>query len=153
MKSHPAPTKKRKARKYAWPVSYRWLAAGTFAVYTAIGISTVNVAAAQTPTVSTTLADTNIPPRRYDIPAGLMGAVLDAYQERSGMHVTLAVPGIRDLRSPGVSGLYNAQQAMEQILKDTGMVSHFTGQKSVTVEPERGLASVDVNARYTAVST
>jgi catecholate siderophore receptor len=122
-------------------------------MYTAIGVSTVNVALAQTPAAQTTAAETNVPPRRYDIPAGLMGTVLDAYQQRSGVQVTLPLQGVRDLRSSGVSGVYTAQQAIEQILKDTGMVYHFTGQKSVTVEPDRVLASVDVNAHYTAVST
>lgn len=162
MKSHPnrRNTKENKsARKNSWPVSYRWLAAGTLAMYTAIGVSTVSVAMAQPPAAGQTSApaqaqniDTSIPPRRYDIPAGLMGAVLDAYQERSGVHVAIPITGIRELRSPGVSGFYSAQAALEQILKDTGLVYKFTGQKDVTVQPDKVLTTVDVNERYTAVA-
>src|SRR5690242_7798254 len=106
MKSHPA-LRRTRQQKSSWPVSYRWLAAGTIAMYTAIGVSTMNVALAQTPAAQTAPADSSsIPPRRYDIPAGLMGAALDAFQERSGVHVTLPLAGVRGLSSPGVSGFY-----------------------------------------------
>ncbi len=147
--------KSRRKQKPAWPVTYRWLAAGTLAMYTAIGVSTMNVAMAQTPVAAqaATADSANIPPRRYDIPACSIGAALDAFQERSGVRVTLPLPGVRGLSSPGASGFYTPQQALEQLLKDTGIVFHFTGQKAVTVEPDKVLASVDVNAHYSAVST
>src|SRR6185503_3549940 len=142
-------------KKPSWPVSYRWLAAGTIAMYTAIGVTTMNVALAQTPAAAQTASadSSNIPPRRYDIPAGLIGVALDAFEQRSGVRVTLPLAGIRGLSSPGASGFYTPQQAMEALLKDTGVIYRFTGQKAVTVEPDKVLASVDVNAHYSAVST
>src|SRR3569833_1869382 len=152
MKPHSAPRKTHR-KKSSWPVSYRWLAAGAIAMYTAIGVSTMNVALAQPPEAAQTADPSNIPPRRYDIPAGLMGAALDAIQERSGVHVTLPLAGIRGLSSPGVSGFYTPQQAIEQLLKDTGVIYHFTGQEAVTVEPDHVLARIDVDAHYSAMST
>ena len=76
----------------------------------------------------------------------------NVFEQRSGVHVTLPLAGIRDLSSPGASGVYTPQQAIGQLLKDTGVVYRFTGQKAVTVEPDRVLASVGVNAHYSAVS-
>src|SRR3569833_1846829 len=139
MKPHSAPRKTHR-KKSSWPVSYRWLAAGAIAMYTAIGVSTMNVAMALSPEAAQTADPSNIPPRRYDIPAGLMGAALDAFQERSGVHVTLPLAGIRGLSSPGVSGFYTPQQAIEQLLKDTGVINHFSGQEAVTGGPGQGRA-------------
>jgi catecholate siderophore receptor len=148
---------KRKAisEKTCWPVSYRWLAIGTLAMYTAIGSKTVNVAMAQSPGNAPgtgAASDAGAIERRYDIPAGLMGNALDVFQERSGIKVAVALSGLRDLQSPGVAGSYTAEQAITQIVKGTGVVWHFTGPNEMLLEPQKVTISVDVNERANSVA-
>ncbi len=64
--------------------------------------------------------------RRYDIPAGPLDAALSAYQAASGVAVTAPVELVRGLTSPGVSGVYTADQALLQLLRGTSLTFRFT---------------------------
>lgn len=132
---------------HRWPVAYRWLAAGTLVAYTALGCHVVayaqNGAAPPEPAAQT--RSLNV--RRFDIPAGTAGEVLDALTSATGLRFDIRKPGIRDLASPGVSGLYSADQAVRQALKGTRVHASSTGAGVVALDLESVSSSMNVNER------
>ena len=50
--------------------------------------------------------------RRYDIPEGPLETALSAYQAASGVTVTFPADLVRGITSPGVSGVFTAEQAL-----------------------------------------
>src|SRR6185369_3548538 len=115
----------------AWPVAYKWVAMGTFVMYTAVGSRTVTLAqmqdnrrpsgagqsAGQVPT---------LPVRRFDIPPGLLGETLNAFQIATGLRIETVNEAIRSLSSPGVKGFYADEQALRELLANTGATHRFT---------------------------
>ncbi|HMF61561.1 MAG TPA: STN domain-containing protein, partial [Vicinamibacterales bacterium] len=71
--------------------------------------------------------------RRYDIPAGTLEAVLAAYRAASGVTITAATELIQG-NSPGVSGMFTAEQALERLLTGTALRFRFTAPFAAIVE-------------------
>lgn len=118
-----------KAFKPSWPVTYRWVAAGTLAIYSAIGCQ--KVAAFQPPASANAARQWA---KRFDIPAGPLGEVTRALEADAGISVTLSAPAIAELPSPGVRGLYTTDLALDLLLNNTGVRWRSTGPQSVVLE-------------------
>lgn len=84
------------------------------------------------------------PTRRFEIPAGPLGEALDAFEEVTGWEVVLKSEDIRNIASPGVTGLYSDEQALRMLLDGTGIAYRFTGADTVTLEVLGPSSSVTV---------
>ncbi|HJX29859.1 MAG TPA: TonB-dependent siderophore receptor [Thermoanaerobaculia bacterium] len=85
--------------------------------------------------------------RRFDIAPGPLGAALVVYEEMTGLRVEIPREAIRGLSSPGVSGLFTAEQALRELLAETGVTYRFSGARTVTLELQMLSETVDVTAR------
>jgi catecholate siderophore receptor len=74
------------------------------------------------------------PVLRYDIPAGPIEACLAAFETAAGLKLTFPMEAIRGLPSPGVSGVYTAEQALRKLLEGTGVTYRWTGQDAVALQ-------------------
>jgi catecholate siderophore receptor len=63
---------------------------------------------------------------RFDIPAGPLADVARAFEAVTGLTVSYTNESIRDLQSPGVSGTFTPQQAVEQMVMNTGVSAMFS---------------------------
>lgn len=71
---------------------------------------------------------------RFDIPAGSIATVVDQFQSVTGIRVVLANDGVRDLPSPGVSGVLTPEQALERLLMGTSVGYVFDARDQVTLD-------------------
>lgn len=76
----------------------------------------------------------DMPTRKFDIPPGPLGAALDAFESLTGMKVQLADDAIRDISSPGVSGVLTADQALDEMLAGTSVAFRFVNSGTVALE-------------------
>lgn len=82
---------------------------------------------------------------RFDIPAGVLRTVLEAYEKTTGIAVdTTSNKDILDVASPGVSGMLSAEQALQKVLAGTGVSFTFKGNKAVALELRAESAVVNV---------
>lgn len=81
---------------------------------------------------------------RFDIPAGTLDTILDAFQKQTGLRVVVPIDAIRSLGSPGVVGSYTPEQAIQRILTGTNITYKFTSRETITLEISGVAASVDV---------
>jgi catecholate siderophore receptor len=140
----------------AWPVAYKWVAMGTFVVYTAVGSKTVTLAYGQDPRSvleagQLTEQSSALPVRRFDIPPGLLDAVLSAFRNATGLRVEMVNQVIGSLSSPGVSGVYPVEQALRRLLAETGVSYRFTAAGSVTLELRGPETAIEVKERAETV--
>jgi catecholate siderophore receptor len=70
----------------------------------------------------------------FIIPAGTIGAVVDQFRTLTGIRVVFANDEIRDLPSPGVTGMMTAEQALERLLVGTGVGYVFTARDLITMD-------------------
>lgn len=80
----------------------------------------------------------------FNIPAGLLREVIDAFQKRSGLTVDLDNESIRDIQSPGVVGKYTPEAALKLILSGTGVSYAFRDSRSVLLSLKAEDASVEI---------
>jgi catecholate siderophore receptor len=92
------------------------------------------------------------PARRFDIPPGPLEIVLAAFEEFSGMKVTLSIDAIRSIQSPGVTGSFTTERALQQMLAGTSVAFHLTGPGAVTLDLATVAESVDVTATAPAAA-
>ncbi|WP_321476780.1 TonB-dependent siderophore receptor [uncultured Paludibaculum sp.] len=130
-----------------WPVAYRWLAGGVLVAYTALGCSVVASAQSSAPPAAPSAQTQSLGVRRFDIPAGTLGDVLTALETATGLRFEVRKSGIRDLASPGVNGLYTEQQALQQALKGTRVVSSSAGTGVLALDLEGVSSTMDVQER------
>ena len=55
-------------------------------------------------------------PGRFDIPPGPLDVVLAAFEQLTGLRVTVSVDAIRSIQSPGVTGTLTTEEALQQML-------------------------------------
>ncbi|HEX8129119.1 MAG TPA: TonB-dependent siderophore receptor [Pyrinomonadaceae bacterium] len=91
--------------------------------------------------------------RRFDIPPGSLEAVLDAFQKLTGWVVIVPNERMRGLPSPGLSGVYTAEQALKQLLTGTGIGYQVTAEKTATLEIQASPESVEVRDNTTPISS
>lgn len=76
----------------------------------------------------------NMPARRFDIPAGPLDAALQAFETVTGLKVQLEDDAIGYVESPGVSGLLTADQALDRLLEGTTVTFRFLNAATVALE-------------------
>jgi len=136
-------------------VTYRWIAAGTLAIYSAIGCQIVKgvqqlpASGAPEPSSQSLPAQSS---RRFNIPAGLMGDVVPAFHAVTGIDVTFRQDGISELSSPGVTGVATPEQAMDALTRNTGVQWRFTDDKSITLDLNSTTQTVDVTDSFSAIA-
>jgi catecholate siderophore receptor len=159
LKSKVTKQKSRNGAQSNWPVAYRWAAMGTLVVYTAVGSKTINVALAQDvkrlgqakDSISQTQGSQ--PVRKFDIPAGSLDSVIAAFEQVTGLNVSVSEAGIRSLSSPGVSGVYTFEQALQKLLAETGLTYRFTSTTAVSLDLKSVATSVEVTTSVDALAT
>ena len=136
--------------KGVWPVTYKWIAMSTLVAYTAIGSRTIVLAAPQAGQKSSGRGQSEtqaaVLPKRFAIPPGMLGEVLDAFEREAGIRVLVEEEGIRTLASPGVSGLCTAEEALAKLLAGTGVKYRFVAPETVRLSLAGVSQSVTVNA-------
>jgi len=70
----------------------------------------------------------------FDIPAGPIGTAAEKFRVATGIRVVFANEDIKDLPSPGVSGVMTAEQALERLLVGTGVGYVLTARDLVTMD-------------------
>lgn len=87
--------------------------------------------------------DENTAAKLFDIPAGTLSEVLTAFEKATGWRITVPAD-IRDIASPGVSGNYTEEQALKQILQNTGVVYTIVAPKEVSLKLQGPAETVEV---------
>jgi catecholate siderophore receptor len=65
---------------------------------------------------------------RFDIAAGSIEAAIADFQRLTGVAVTLADPGLGRIQSPGVSGVFTPDEALDRLLAGTSVRASRTAQ-------------------------
>ena len=150
--------KNRNSNPGSWPVAYRWAAMGTLVAYSAVGTKTFNVARAQDvqrpgqANGSISQTQGSQPVRRFDIPAGSLDAVAAAFEQVTGISVSLSKEGFRTLASPGVSGVYTPEQALQKFLTNTGLTYRFASATAVLLDLKSVASTIEVTASGSALA-
>jgi hypothetical protein len=104
---------------------------GTLAAYAATGTGKIALAqknASQRRNSSSEIQA--LPVRRYDIPPGKLEEAIRAFEPVSGVTATAANTAILDVRSPGATGVFTADEALKTLLANTGVTHlHITLQR------------------------
>jgi catecholate siderophore receptor len=136
----------------AWPVAYRWAAMGTLIAYSAVGSKTINVARAQDfrgawPRAGALYQTQGaLPVHRFEIGAGPLSDVVAAFEQVTGIKISFANSEIRTVHSPGVSGVYTSDQALQKLLEGTGVAFRFTSPVTVSIDLKVVAQSIEVTA-------
>jgi len=134
-----------------------WFTVGALAAYTATGGSGIAWAAAQTSKDKLAQVSSNppaaLPIRRYSISAGTLEDVLKKYRKLSSATVEVADPNLLSVQSPGVSGLYTAEQALQQILSSTGLAYVTKGPGVFEISLRRVQSQTEVRASADTVAS
>jgi catecholate siderophore receptor len=82
---------------------------------------------------------------RFEIAAGPLDTVLPQFEAVTGLRVIFDHAAIRQLQSPGVSGMFTARQALVLLLDRTGVRHRLTTSNTVTLDLAPIAESVDVS--------
>lgn len=141
----------RECKSFTWPVTYKWIAAGTLIAYSAIGSATVPLAFAQDLKPAPPTAGSR-PVRPFHIPPEPLGDALAAFESASGITVSFD-RRMREIASPGVDGSYTPEQALDKLLAGTQLTSRFTSATTALVEVAKVAAAIDVHASPDTLSS
>jgi catecholate siderophore receptor len=81
---------------------------------------------------------------QFDVPAGTLESVLNKFQSVADIQVIIPNEAMRSLPSPGVNGRYSPEQALREILRDTGVSYRFTDKRTVLLEIHAAAESVEI---------
>lgn len=70
----------------------------------------------------------------FDIPPQALGSALNAFADTAGVQLSYPAGLTNGINSPGVSGRYTPQQALQKLLSGTGITSRITANGTVTLE-------------------
>jgi catecholate siderophore receptor len=90
---------------------------------------------------------TSLAARRFDIPPGPLSEALAAFEDAAGVTVEVSSEAIQGLRSPGVSGLFTVDRALQELLAGTGLTFRFTASRTVAIELPTVSETLDVTER------
>jgi hypothetical protein len=85
--------------------------------------------------------------QRFDIPPGQLAAVLAALQRQTGETIALPDPAAGLIYSPGVTGVFTVERALEQALTGTSLSFDRTGVRTLTLEFRVNTEAVNVAGR------
>jgi catecholate siderophore receptor len=161
MRNASTANERRKSKKQghgSWPIAYRWAAMGTLVAYSAVGTKTFNVARAQEPPRTGQANGSgqpnqgSLPLMRFDIPPGALISVIRAFEQMTGFTVGLANEGMGSVSSPGASGLYTAEQALQKLLAGTGLTFRLTSATAAFIDLKGVATSIEVTASVDALA-
>ena len=89
--------------------------------------------------------------QRFDIPPGQLAAVLAALQRQTGETIALPDPAAGLIFSPGVTGVFTLERALEQALTGTSLSFTRTGVRTLAVEFRVNTEAVSVTGRAPAM--
>ncbi len=77
--------------------------------------------------------------QNFDIPAQSLSSALLQFSENTGIKTFFSADVARDIQTPGLSGSYTPQQALDKLLTNTGIAYRFTDTESValSVSPKK----------------
>jgi catecholate siderophore receptor len=81
---------------------------------------------------------------QFEIPSGTLESVLIDFQKTADIQVIIPNDAMRSLSAPGVNGRYSPEQALREILRDTGVSYRFTDKKTVMLEIHAEAESVEI---------
>jgi catecholate siderophore receptor len=139
-----------------WPIAYRWAAMGTLVAYSAVGSKTAraqDVTRARPANAAVAQTAGSQPVRRFEIAAGSLDQALTVFSRETGISVTVSEEGMRSLSSPGVTGLYTPEQALQKLLAETGLSYEFTSADVVSLTLKAAPQSVDVTTSVAALAS
>jgi catecholate siderophore receptor len=150
----------RKARKNSkLQKSRRWIiavtAAGVLFAYTVGSSRAMNVQFVenkQTETRRNLYAKSDEKSRRFEIAPGTLAEVLEAFEKLTGLRFETP-EDIKNVFSPGVSGDYTDEQALKEILRETGVSYSFTAPKVVALKLQGPSETVEVVGETSALSS
>ena len=85
--------------------------------------------------------------QRFDIPPGPLATVIAALRQSTGLTILLPDDTFGAIDSPGVSGVFTVQRALEQALAGTTLSVRFTQPDAVIIEFRADTERVDVTGR------
>src|SRR3954468_879700 len=88
--------------------------------------------------------------QRFDIPPGPLSVVLAALQRETGEILSLSDPAAAVIYSPGVTGIFTLDRAIQQALTGTSLSARRTGPHAVSIEFRLDTESVTVTGRAPA---
>lgn len=108
-----------------------WTLTGVLVASAALGAS-ATPAFAQVPARSPSA--TQLATRRFEIPAGTLRNALSAFTRATGLTVNDPKALVGDQRSPEISGVLTAEEALRRLLAGTGVTYRFTSSRSLRLE-------------------
>jgi catecholate siderophore receptor len=90
---------------------------------------------------------------QYAIPSGTLGDLLERFEQASGVRVTLAMPELASLVSPGVSGFFTVQEALDRLVTGTSLVARLTADGVAIIDIQGQSESVQVTAAAPGVQS
>ena len=129
-----------------WPITYRWVTMGAIVAYSAVGSKTMNVALAQSvPPPGRAISQAQS--QRFDIAPGPLSDLLPQFARAAGITFTLSLDSIGTIQSPGVSGTFTIQEALQHLLEGTSVTFRFQGPTAVSFELRGRTESIVVSGR------
>ncbi len=89
---------------------------------------------------------------QFSIPAGPLDQVLTAFERVAGIRATLALDSLASIQSPGVSGTYTVEGALQQILMGTSVTFRLTSPTEAVLELRQS-ESVEVSGSTPVVQS
>jgi catecholate siderophore receptor len=87
----------------------------------------------------------------FDVPAGTIGSAIERFRSITGIEIVFASDMLRELPSPGVSGLLTAEEALERLLAGTAVGFTFTTPSAARLDLRASsVVNVDGEARVLA---
>ncbi|HEX7150898.1 MAG TPA: TonB-dependent siderophore receptor [Thermoanaerobaculia bacterium] len=128
---------------------------GTLVAYTIFHGSVEEALAAATPAPTPAPSAAELPVRRFDIAAGPLDGALRAFEETSGVTINVRFPRevLRNLDTNGVRGLMTNEQALAQLLTDSGISHRFTSRRAATLQLDALEEAIDVTAPKATISS
>ena len=80
----------------------------------------------------------------FDIPAGSIRSVMDAFAKKTGLEVTVENDSLLAVASPGVSGSITIEQALKRLLEGTGISYAFRDARHVFLSVRAEAANVEI---------
>ena len=88
----------------------------------------------------------------FNIPPGSLEEVAAAFEKETGWRV-IVPDNLKTVESTGVSGDYTTEQALQQILRDTGISYNFTALKTVSLKIQEVAEQVEVTGESSTISS
>ena len=92
-------------------------------------------------------------PMAFDIPAQPLTSALHSFAETSGLQVSFPSDMAAGVSSPGLSGSYTPEAALQLLLSGTGLTHRFTDPATVTLVPGPAASTVQPSAQHDVTPT